>query len=69
MSKYEVLWKWIKKNKKDDFCLSFEEIEKIVGFEIDHSFLTFKKELLEFGFEVKKISMKEKTVAFERKND
>ena len=33
---------------------------------IDHSFLTYKKELLEYGYKVGKISMKEQTVDFER---
>ena len=30
---------------KYDFKLTFAEIENIVGVPIDHSFLTFKKEL------------------------
>ena len=44
--------------------VSFDEIESIAGIPIDHSFLRYKKELLEYGFRVEKISMKEKTVAF-----
>lgn len=43
MSKYDPLWKWINKNKTDDFQLTYAEIENIVGVPIDHSFLTFKK--------------------------
>ncbi len=62
MSKYEPLWKYIKKNKKEEYKLSYEEIKNILGFEIDHSFLTYKKELLEYGYEVKKISLKERYV-------
>lgn len=69
MSKYEPLWKWIKDNGKDSFKLSYAEIENIAGVPIDHSFLTYKKELLEYGFKVGKISMKEQTVAFERLSD
>lgn len=65
MSKYEPLWIWIEENKSENFKMSFEEIEKILGFHIDHSFLQFKKELPEYGFSVKKISMKEQTVAFD----
>ena len=42
--------------------LSFSEIEKIVGFSIDHSFLNCKKELFGYGYKAGKISMKEKTV-------
>ena len=66
MSKYDPLWKWINKNKTDDFKLNFAEIENIAGVPIDHSFLTFKKELLVYGFKVAKISINEKTVDFER---
>lgn len=62
MSKYEPLWKYIKDNNKDSYILSYEEIKNILGFNIDHSFLTFKKELINYGYEITKISMKEKTV-------
>lgn len=65
MSKYEPLWEWIRDNETSDFKLDFSEIESILGFSIDHSFLTFKKELLQYGFQVKKVSMKDQTVAFE----
>lgn len=66
MSKYDPLWNWIKENGTDSFKLTYAEIENIAGIPIDHSFLSFKKELLEYGFKVGKISMKEQTVAFER---
>lgn len=66
MSKYERLWNWIKENGTDNFKLTYADIESIAGFSIDHSFLTYKKELLCYGFNVKKISMKEQTVAFEK---
>ena len=68
MSKYEPLWKWISKNGKDSFKLSFEEIENITGLPIDHSFLNYKKELLEYGYKVEKISIKGKTVAFTKES-
>ena len=64
MGKYEPLWNWIKENGTDSFKLTFEEIEKIAGIPIDHSFLNYKKELLDYGFKVGKISLKEQTVAF-----
>ena len=64
MCKYILLWEWIKENGTDHFKLSYAEMEKIMGFPIDHSFLTYKKELVEYGFEVKKISMKEQTITF-----
>lgn len=66
MSKYNQLWNYIKENGTDSFKLTYDEIEQIAGLPIDHSFLTYKKELLEYGFQVGKISMKERTVAFEK---
>lgn len=69
MSKYDALWKYIQERNEDHFVLSFEEIEKIAGLPIDHSFLKFKKELLDYGYQVGKISMKKQIVNFERKAD
>lgn len=69
MSKYQKLWEHVAAENREELLLSFEEIEKLLGFPIDHSFLSFKKELLPFGFEVKKISMKEKTVRFIKTED
>ena len=66
MSKYKRLWEWVKENGEDSFKLTFSEIESIAGTPIDHSFLTYKKELPAFGFKAAKISMKEQTVMFER---
>lgn len=66
MSKYEPLWKFLKENNKENHKLSYEEIKNILGFDIDHSFLTYKKEAKEYGYEVGKISMKEKTVNFNK---
>ncbi len=66
MSKYEPLWKYLKENNKDNYKLSYEDIKNILGFDIDHSFLTYKKELNEYGYIVGKISMKEKTVTFDK---
>lgn len=64
MSKYQPLWEFIAGNGCDK--LTFEEIKNILGFEIDHSFLSFKRELKGYGFEVSKISMKEKIVYFKK---
>ena len=66
MSKYEALWAWIKENGTDSFKLTFAEIEQIAGIPIDHSFLTYKTELMHYGYRVGKISMKEQTVGFHR---
>lgn len=62
MSKYNKLWEYIKENKKENYKLAFEEIKNILGFDIDHSFLTYKKELKNYGYEIKKISIKDKTI-------
>ena len=69
MSKYDSLWIWIQNNGADKFSLTFDEIEKIAGIPLDHSFLTYKKELTEYGYKVGKISMKEQTVMFEKSKE
>lgn len=64
MSKYDSLWEYIRKCCEREITLSYEEIEKICGVPIDHSFLTYKKELDSYGYRAEKISMKDKTVRF-----
>lgn len=70
MSKYNALWNYIEingaKSNSKFFKLTFEEVEKIAGVPLDHSFLTYKKELEKFGWKAGKISMKEKTISFEK---
>lgn len=66
MSKYNALWTWINENGTDSFKLTFAEIEQITGFPIDHSFLTYKKELISYGYQVGNIPTKEKTVIFQK---
>ena len=66
MSKYNALWEYVQNNESNPFKLTFEEIEQIAGIPIDHSFLKYKKELMEYGWQVGKISMKEQTVVFQR---
>ena len=46
MSKYEPLWRYVKENNKEEYKLSFEEV----------------KELPDYGYEFKKLSLKEKWV-------
>ena len=62
MSKYDSLWKYVVENNKNVYKLTYDEIKRIIGFDIDHSFLTYKKELLSYGYKVKNISMKDKIV-------
>lgn len=66
MSKYSPLLSYVQNMDIDTFILTYDDIEKITGFKIDHSFLNFKKELLNYGYKVKKISMKEQTILFEK---
>ena len=63
MSKYDALWKYVKKSGRERMTLTFDEIDKLAT-PIDHSFLNRKKELIAYGYEVEKISLKEKTVTF-----
>ena len=66
MSKYNALWEYIQKKGEESIRLTFEEIQDIAGIPIDHSFLKYKKELTEYGYQVGKISMKEQTVMFQK---
>ena len=66
MSKYKPLWEHLQSDGSQTLKLTFENIKTILGFEIDHSFLTYKKEAVGFGYQVGKISMKEKHVTFSK---
>ena len=66
MSKYEPLWNHVKNIGESEVILMFDDIYKVCGFNIDHSFLTYKKELKDYGYEVAKISMKNKTVIIKK---
>lgn len=68
MSKYNTLWEYINKNGEPSLELSFDEIKDIAEIQIDHSILNYKKELLQFGYKVKKISLKDKMVFFQKIN-
>ena len=64
MSKYNAVWEYVVSRGESRLLLTFEEIHQIAGLEIDHSFLTYKKELLSYGYAVGKISLKAQTVEF-----
>lgn len=66
MSKYDALWAYVQKDGSATLKLTFGQIQKIAGVPIDHSFLKYKKELTDYGYQVGKISMKEQTVVFNR---
>lgn len=69
MSKYAPLWEYVKGQQGPVLTLTFDRIQQIAGIPIDHSFLTYKKELLAYGWQVGKISMKGRTVRFEKKEE
>jgi hypothetical protein len=66
MSKYDPLGKYLQNDGCDTLRLTFEEIKGILGFEIDHYFLTYKKEAGRFGYQAGKISPKEKCLTFKK---
>ena len=66
MSKYDALWAYVQKDGSATLKLTFEQIQEIAGVPIDHSFLRYKKELTDYGYQVEKISMKEQTVVFRK---
>lgn len=68
MSKYIKLWEFIQKKDIPSIKLTFDEVKEILGVSIDHSFLNYKKELVNYGYQVIKISLKEQTVIFNKIN-
>ena len=66
MSKYDALWTYVQKDGSPTIKLTFAQIQEIAGIPMDHSFLKYKKELTDYGYQVGKISMKEQTVSFKR---
>lgn len=67
--KYSKLWEYIVSSSKKDIVLGFREIGNILGFKIDHLFLNSKKELINYGYEVSKISLKNKEIYVRRINN
>lgn len=68
MSKYRALWEYVQISGGPSIKLSFAGIRDIAGIEIDHSFLRYKKELAQYGYQVGKISLKGQTVIFNKIN-
>lgn len=64
MSKYLPLWEYVSKRNDESFSLSFDEMEALLGFTVDHSFLIYKKEFSDYGAKVEKIFIKERRVLF-----
>lgn len=64
MSKYTLLWEYVKNSEKLSLKMTFDEIYDVAGAPMDHSFLKYKKELSEYVYAVEKISIKDKSVLF-----
>jgi hypothetical protein len=67
MSKYDPLWEHLQTDGNQTLRLTFDKIKIVLGFPIDHSFLTYKKEAVAYGYQVGKISMKEQHVMFQKR--
>lgn len=66
MSKYDQLWKYIVDSGQDQLTIPFSEVEKIAGVPLDHSFLGYKKELLNYGYQVDHIFLKKHQIQISR---
>lgn len=66
MHSYQPLWEWLARRNEETVTLTFSEIAGIAGVPMNHSFLNEKKELTVYGWRVDKISLKAKTVTFEK---
>lgn len=66
MDKYQKLWDYVSSQDKNELELTFDEIASISGVGIDHSFLSYKKNLLALGFQVEHVYMKKQLVRFTR---
>lgn len=66
MHSYQPLWEWLARLNEETVTLTFSENAGIAGVPMNHSFLNKKKELTAYGWRVDKISLKAKTVTFEK---
>lgn len=66
MSKYEPLWKYIKNSNSNIIKLTFLQINNILNFNLDHSFLKYKKEIENYGYKIEKISLKNQFIIFSK---
>jgi hypothetical protein len=66
MIKYDPLWNYLQTDGSKTIRLTFDEIKAVLGFPINHAFLTYKKEAAGYGYHVGKIAMKERHVTFNK---
>jgi hypothetical protein len=66
MSKYEPLWKLLQADGGESLRLTYDEINATLGFDVDHALLTYKKEAALYGYEIGKVSLKERFIIFNK---
>ena len=69
MSKYDALWAYVSNSGQQTLTMTFEQIAEVAGVAVDHSLLTYKKELVAYGYTVGKISLKQKVIRFDKTTD
>lgn len=62
MSKYDALWAYVSNSGQQTLTMTFEQIAELTDVAIDHSLLTYKRELVAYGYTVGKISLKQKVI-------
>ncbi|KRL26140.1 hypothetical protein FD27_GL001276 [Limosilactobacillus frumenti DSM 13145] len=62
MSKYNHLWEAIAQSHQEHLVIPFAKVTKLAGVPLDHSFLNYKHELLDYGYQVDKISLKKQEI-------
>ncbi len=62
VSKYDLFWQHVSDQTSDSLTMIFDAATTVLGFEIDHSLLTCKKELVAYGWSAGKISPKNKII-------
>ena len=65
MSKYKPLWEFIAACPEQTLTLSFDRVAEITGFAFDHAFLSFKKELADYGWRFVRLSLNSRWVSFD----
>ena len=68
MDKYIKLRQRFERKEEAQIVLTFEEIKDIAWIEIDHSFLSYKKNLEKYWYTLVQISQKDKFMKFEKMN-
>lgn len=66
MSKYDALWAYVSNSGQQTLTMTFEQIAEVAGVAVDRSLLTYKKELIAYGYTVGKISLKQKVIRFDK---